>query len=121
MVAVDAAVKARVVDGHRHARGDQPQQRAIVLGVGVEPRGLHVDHAHQLLPRDHGDSQFRAYRVDRAQVARVVADVAHQHRLAPAGGRARDTVLEGERQVVDDLGPVPDGETDTQLLIFLRV
>ena len=64
MVAVDAAVKARVVDGHRHARGDQPQQRAIVLGVGVEPRGLHVDHAHQLLPRDHGDSQFRAYCVN---------------------------------------------------------
>ena len=70
----------------RHARGDQAQQRAVVFGVGVDAGGLQVDHADQLAARGHGHGEFGAHRVHRVQVARIVADVAHQHRLA-AGGR----------------------------------
>ena len=77
-----APVQPRVVDGDAHPRRDQPQQRPVVFRVGVDARGLHVDHAHQLAARRHGHGQFGAHGVHRVQVARIVAHVAHQHRFA---------------------------------------
>ena len=90
VLAVHAAVQARIIDGDAHARGDQPQQRAIVFRVGVDAGGLQIDHAHQFAARRHGDGQFGAHRVQGMQVARIVADIAHQHRLAARRGGSGD-------------------------------
>ena len=81
---------------------------AVVFGVGVDARGLHVDDAHQLAARDHGDGQFGAHGVQRVQVARIVAHVAHQDRLRAMRGRAGDPFAQGDRQVADHLVAVAD-------------
>ena len=75
VLAVDAAVEPRIVDGHRHARGDQLQQRAILLAISVQARGLQIDHAHQLAARQHGHGQFGLHGVQSRQIARIVANV----------------------------------------------
>ena len=86
---IDAPVQARVVDGDRDARGDQLQQGAILLAIGVQARGLQIDHAHQLAARQHGHGQFRLHGVESREVARIAANVADQDRLARARRRFR--------------------------------
>ena len=86
---VHAPVQPRVVDRHRDARGDQTHQRAILLGVRLHARRLHIEHAHQLAARHHRHRQFAAHRVERVQIARILANVVHQHRLRVLAAASR--------------------------------
>jgi uncharacterized protein (DUF736 family) len=118
---LDAQIEARVVDRHADARGDQPQQGAIVFRIGVDPRRLQVDDAHQALAGDHRRGQLRAHRVDRVQVARIAADVAHQHRLAARGGGAGQAFAERDGQIGDQFLAIADRVADAQAMLPLAI
>ena len=70
----DPPVEPGVVDRHRNPAREQPQQRAVMLGVGANPRGLHVDHAHQFATRDHRHREFGSHGIERADVARIACE-----------------------------------------------
>jgi hypothetical protein len=58
ILAIYAAIQPRVVDGDGDARSDQLQQRAVLLAISVQARGLQIDDAHQFAAREHRNGQF---------------------------------------------------------------
>ena len=56
-----------------------------------------------------------------AEIAGVVADIAHQHRLAALSGGASDPLAECQCEVLDDLLTVSAGVADGERLAALAV
>ena len=96
--------------------GDEPQQRPVVFGIGVQPRRLQVDDADQLAAGSHGHGQLGANGVHRTQIAGIVADVAHQDRLAPRRRRSRDALAHRHREIPYHFVAVTHGIADPQIL-----
>jgi hypothetical protein len=82
---------------------------------------LQVDHAHQLAARGHRHRQLGADGVHGVQVARIVADVAHQHRLAARRGRSGDAFADRDRQVAHHVLAMAHAVADAQVAALLVV
>ena len=90
-LATRAFEQPRVLDGAGQAPGNERKDVLLVGGKVVELVALNVKHADALPLENDGNGELRAHAVERVDVARILADVGHAHRLARLSGRARDS------------------------------
>ncbi len=121
VLALDAAVEARVIDGGGDARGDEAHEGAVVFVVGVDAGGLQVDDADELAAGGHGDGELGADRVHGVQIARIVAHVADEHGFAGGGGDAGDAFAQGDGEVADDLVAMADAVADVEIAAAVAI
>ena len=58
--------------------------------------------------------QFGAHGIERVEIARVHADVAHEDRLASGGSRAGDAFIQADGEILGDLVAMADGVAHLQ-------
>ncbi len=121
ILAVDAAIEPRVVDGDRDAGGDQLEQGAILLAIGGQARGLQIDDAHQLAAREHRDGELGLDGIERGEIAGIVVNIGGQDRLAIRCRDAGDAFAERDYQVSHYFLAMADGITDAKPVLALAV
>ena len=75
-------VEPRVLDGHRRLARQQREDLDVALGERVELRALEIEDADAAILEQHRDRQLGPHVVDHLDVARILRDVRHEHRLA---------------------------------------
>ena len=96
LVRAQLLVQPRVLDRHRRLAGEQRQDLDVALAERVELRALEIDDADAAILDEHRDRELGAHVGHDLDVARILRDVRHEHRLAM------------ERRVADDALAEPD-------------
>ena len=80
-LALDLFIQAGVFDGNCNLRGQRGHGALVIFGEESAPRVLQIEHANYFVLVDERNGQLRARFGIGLDVARIFADVGHQHRL----------------------------------------
>ena len=71
---------------------------------------LNIQHADAFALKHQGNCEFRAHAIDRIDVARVLRSIANPDGVAGRSGGPRDSLPQGDSQILRQLAGIADGE-----------